>query len=296
MFKPQRFLYQNNSYFTWYKWKLLNSYNSTTNILSLKLTYASSANTSSNSFITSQNLYQLDLSDSAWVDILDLITTPPNYSVYPDYWIFWWNSLYYHCVVDHTTWDNPYCYNPDWTLKSDDELKSCYFSTYIDMSNWWSNEFVEYYCIDDHWLIQNVALELEWSGAVFVPCSDSSCQYTTNFWVIWSWYDEEFFDDFFNKTWYFFKCPWPYDKKLTIWPKLVTLLNWVDLLVPINCWIAWFAYWKNILSFWTWWQYLDQPLLNFEWNSWDTLYLFFDVLLSIWIILFVWKIFYLFHK
>lgn len=219
--------------------------------------------------------------------------------VYGYYWIFWWNSLYYDCVVNSDTWDSAICLNSDWSLKSESELMNCYSESYIDMSDWWSEEFTEYFCINpNNWIIQSIDIISSWSWTIFVPCENDSCVFNWSFWSLWmSWYSVDFFENYLNTTWYFFKCPRPYDSKLTIRPKLITLLNWVDILLPINCWIAWFSYWKNILTFENSWHFVPNwPLLNFEWENRTLLYYFFDILISIWIVVFVWKIFYLFHK
>lgn len=212
------------------------------------------------------------------------------------FWIFWTKSLFYYCNVQMSTYDSLFCYNPDWSRKSDEELKNCFVSKYANLESWTGSS--EFYCIDDRWLIENIDIQIEWSWSVFVPCESDLCQFSSDFWSLWmSWYSVDFFENYLNTTWYFFKCPRPYDSKLTIRPKLITLLNWVDILLPINCWIAWFSYWKNILTFENSWHFVPNwPLLNFEWEDRTLLYYFFDILISIWIVVFVWKIFYLFHK
>lgn len=200
---------------------------------------------------------------------------------------FYWDStsnLYVNCMSD-----NPpdYCFDTEWNLQID-FLQNC-FATFDNV-----NQKTYYFC-NLWWILQQVEFINYWSWVSISSCASWNC--SSYFWIYDRWYDEEYFENYLNSTWLLFKCPRPYDNKLTLRPSLITLLNWTDILLPINCSIAWFSYWKNILNFENSWHFVQNwPLLNFEWDNWTLLYYFFDILISIWIIIFVWKIFYLFHK
>lgn len=230
------------------------------------------------------------ISDSSVDNILEHNSNQP---VQTNSWVVSSSSLYYAClwpVYNTPDWLPPeFCYNSSWELDSD-RFRNCY-----DSIN--SNSDYYSYCVID-WYVQTVDLVPDWSWYAIVSHDwpiTNILEVLQNY-STW-WYTTWYFENYLNSTWLFFKCPWPYDNNLTIWPKLITFLNWYDLLLPINCWIAWFSYWRNIINFENSWHFVpDWPLLNFDGDNRKMLYLFFDIVMSLWIVIFAWKIFYLFHK
>lgn len=272
--------------------KLNNSYSSTNNTLSL----TSQLNSNDNDIIQTTYSITLNLVPTDWIDII--------WSAPVSTWHLWsWSnsmaqSLWLMCqwpVYNTIDWLPPaICLNADWSLKTKSDLDKCYVESTFN----WLDVTQTFYC--DNWnFLEQMDLVADWSGLFLTPCSSWSCDFHSLLTLDpnLTWYSEDYFEDFLNTTWFLWKCPRTYDENLVLWPKLITLLNWKDILLPINCAIAWFAHWKNSLNFWSWWHLVPNwPLLNFEWDNRKSLYLFFDVLISLWIVIFAWKIFYLFHK
>ena len=142
-----------------------------------------------------------------------------------------------------------------------------------------------------------------WIECVWDWCPIYNNTWSSDIWSVWgsgfildTWYYEKFF----NKTWYFAKCPYPYTdlqiwEKLKIVQKIKNSIGDFDIFLPINCSIAAFTAWKTykFLSDVNLWL---NPLM---WNIQDSddprvyLYRFFDFLMSFALIVFLLKIYHL---
>lgn len=283
--------YSNLIYLLTKSWpvKLNNSYSSANNQITL------SSQDWTSYYVPTYSI-TLNLVPTTWIDII--WWTPV------DTWHLWnadnqiAKSLRLMCqwpVYNTSDWLPPaICLNVDWTLKTKEQLDNCYVVTTVNSTD---NVTSEFYCSNWNFLEQ-MQLVQDWSWLYLTPCSSWICVYNNllpsdN----WTWYNSDYFENFLNTTWYLWKCPRTYDNNVVIWSSLITLLNWSDVMKPVNCMLAWFMHWRRSLEFWSGWRLIpDWPLLNFESDNWKSLYNFFDILLSFWIIIFSWKIFYLFHK
>lgn len=271
------------SYFLSKDWsmKLYNQYSSQNNTITF-YRYTASADPSSNIRPTSVTLSLT----SNWNDLISWIPMPD----------LWWNwnqstwinssSMYYNCLWPYYNtpdWLPPaYCYNSSWELNPQ-RFQNC-FDVIEQVSTWW---FISHtFCYID-WFQQEVVLTPEWSWYSVVPWTN-----TTNILeYLNDWYSTWYFENFLNTTWYFFKCPFPYSESLTVRPKLISMMNWFDINLPINCAFAWYNQWKQVFTFEHSWHLIQWwPLLNFEWDNRKLLYTFFDILIILWLLFFFWKI------
>lgn len=132
--------------------------------------------------------------------------------------------------------------------------------------------------------------QIDWSWNWYLGCVSDSCNPYYNSWVdVWYSSLTEWFSDFFE-NWMFFACPFPYDhvKTFQLWSDLMAQI-WNKILFPINCMIAWYQEWKLFNILWSWWQVLDSRLLSSD--DYDNLYKLFDVILSLWILFFIFKVY-----
>lgn len=237
----------------------------------------------------------LNLYPTTWIDVM--WQTPV--------WSWWlWSganqivqSLWLMCqwpVYNTSDWLPPaICLNADWSLKDMSTLNECYVQTTFI---WVEQVSQQFYC-SNWFVLEQMELVGNWSGLFLTTCSWNNCSYDSLISLDNTWYSSDYFENFLNTTWYLWKCPRTYDNNVVIRPNLITLLNWHDIVKPINCMLAWFIHWRQSLEFWSGRHLIpDWPLLNFESDNWRSLYNFFDILLSFWIIIFAWKIFYLFYK
>lgn len=142
-----------------------------------------------------------------------------------------------------------------------------------------------------------------WIECVWDWCPIYNNTWSSDIWSVWgsgfildTWY----YENFFNKTWYFAKCPYPYTdlqiwEKLKIVQKIKNSIGDFDIFLPINCSIAAFTAWKTykFLSDIDMW--LNPLMWNIQ-NSEDLrvyLYRFFDFLMSFALIVFLLKIYHL---
>ena len=132
--------------------------------------------------------------------------------------------------------------------------------------------------------------QLDSSWNRYLSCVSESCNPYYNSWIT-VWYNSltNWFSDFFEQ-WMFFRCPFNYDylKSLQLWSSLVAEI-WNKILFPINCMIAWYQNWSNFNILWSWWLVLESRLFNSD--DYKGLYNFFDIVLSLWILFFIFKIY-----
>lgn len=133
----------------------------------------------------------------------------------------------------------------------------------------------------------------QWLPEYIIPTNSWN---SNDFGLSWDIISQDFYNDFIEK-WFWFTCPYSYSwSYFVIWKDLINRLWGRDLLVPINCFISAFSTWSKMLLFWD-----PQYWLFWSWSliSWDTpwhqrLFLFFDLVLSFWIIFILFKLYNLF--
>lgn len=274
-----------------YYWNYLSlSFDSNNNLV---LSSLSEMNLSNNS--VSRYHISLPLTSVYWVDILRWFD---NNAVPPDPLTTWKveNLLDIYCNQLHlinpaicnnwgpVIWSWAYTYEP---IVSWDQV----ILVITDYSD--TNDYVIH-----TWEDWEIWLECVWDW-----CPIYNNTWSTQIWDIWwSWFilSTWYYEDFFNKTGYFGKCPYPYTdiqfwEKIKIFNKISDALWGFDIFLPINCSIAAFQAWKTFsflsdVSLWLnplMWQIQgpDDPRVY--------LYRFFDFLFSFALIIFLLKIYHL---
>lgn len=230
-----------------------------------------------------------------------LHSTPNSKSIKELYldWVIWWlPSITNPSDVTQQMIDNckgPFYNTPDW-------LPPAYCSNYWTNFTW--NCYTDFW-VDSSWNIYQSLICIDWEDYIsntntWVVDENwnyiSYCSWDCDWNYIYFWELEHsftstwYFDNFFNSTGLFFRCPYEYTQKIVIWKNLINLIN-RDPFVPINCFIASYLAWKNNKLFSSWLYLVEWgPLLKSDSDLSKMLFSFFDFLLCIWLILFVSKL------
>lgn len=155
---------------------------------------------------------------------------------------------------------------------------------WVDLGNLWSWQLWDLIC-QGAWC-NNIS---QWLPEYIIPTDT----WENNFGLSWDIISEDFYNDFIDK-WFWFRCPYSYSwSYFVLWKDLINRLWGRDLMIPVNCFISAYSQWRNMLFFWDpeYWKYWSWSLIN--WNTpWhQRLFLFFDLVLSLWIIVVLSKLF-----
>lgn len=239
-----------------------------------------------NTFNRSSFESTFDVSDSVW-----------NWTTW---FLLWWNAYLFlkEFCLNSSFIDYAFCSQLDIYSGS---------AIFIDYSDWllsyeilWDSVIVSIWWLGS-WQLWDVSCWWWWCSNIntwlpnFIHSSDVD-YYTWDF--IDTWYFEDFYN--LNITWYFMRCPFSYNSnRIVIWKKIMDYLWDRDPFVFVNCMIAWFNKWKSF-------NFLDRldfpwPLMslgsdyNVLWFDTDKnkrlLFWFFDLLLSLWLLLLI-RVFY----
>lgn len=190
-----------------------------------------------------------------------------------------WTNVVWSWNLAYTPVEN--CVREPVSSGSDLRIKRCYSAlvpvtynqdTYIDDD--WN---VWYY---SSWQLFTDYLTDTWSLNFLTWRVDS--------WGLISWeYFHHFWDIDFNDESYLFSCPYPLLNKF--WKITEISLGSFHPFMPIECWYSAWSHWKSVDYFSQFWVFPDMDSHLIEGDSYlhNTLFAFFDVLLTIWLLVFI---------
>ena len=257
--------YTNLIYFLTSFWpvKFNNSYSLSDNTLSLS---------SHNGWSLNINSITLNLIPSAtWFDIIDNIEDNSWWG-----WNGWSQSTFSWNVVINNCVDTQVCYDTTW-------------------SDWNVVRYCTTKCIDTWSIISWSYISPDWT-IYYVDSSYNVWNISNNDWIIFNtWFIDsdwvlsiDYYSWLFNWNWFhFWVCPYPQTEFFSFVSK-VKIWNFYPFM-PLNCLSSAFVQWFRVHYFDDFWIFPDMSSYLISWDSHfhKTLYRFFDLCLSLWL-LFMW--------
>lgn len=208
-------------------------------------------------------------------------------------------NLAYLCLNSSNTafTTSPYCNFIRQQLNNPVAIGSWYYYYIVPNSSWWYTMQI----IDQAWLFSgdfmgtwtvwlqdwswNWVTNCDWGWCNPNPYNTSWSVYLTWDWTNWYYLGSWYYDIKNNITWFFFKCPYPYEHLFTLWGWDLQIWNF-DIVLPVNCFIGAFNYWSSLDFLDEVWLFNFWPLIQWDTKLHKILFRFFDILLCIWIFVF----------